>query len=331
MTATPLPGRDEAMLEAASWKIRLNEAPDDEALAAACAAWRARSVLHEAAWRRVEKAWGVAGGLAGENMPAGEAVSSAGRQRPGRGGRWLRRTALGVAASVLVGAFGLRAPDLVLRLRADYVTGAGETRTLALPDGSTVILGPRSAIALHYAGRERAVALLEGEAFFTVVHDAAHGFSVTAARAVVRDIGTAFDVRLAGAGVAVAVKEGMVGISWPGRGGLVRLASGQQWAVDGASGREQRGEVDPAGVGAWASGHLVLDGMTLADAVRTLGRYYAGTVLTHGLERDRVPMGGVYDLHRPKEALEAISALHGGRVVSLPAGLLLVLPGPGAG
>ncbi|MFT8646312.1 MAG: DUF4880 domain-containing protein, partial [Gluconacetobacter sp.] len=67
MTATPLPGRDEAMLEAASWKIRLNEAPDDEALAAACAAWRARSVLHEAAWRRVEKAWGVAGGLAGES------------------------------------------------------------------------------------------------------------------------------------------------------------------------------------------------------------------------------------------------------------------------
>ncbi|MFT8777591.1 MAG: hypothetical protein ABF893_13200, partial [Gluconacetobacter liquefaciens] len=131
--------------------------------------------------------------------------------------------------------------------------------------------------------------------------------------------------------VAVAVKEGMVGISWPGRGGLVRLASGQQWAVDGASGREQCGEVDPAGVGAWASGHLVLDGMTLADAVRTLGRYYAGTVLTHGLERDRVPMGGVYDLHRPKEALEAISALHGGRVVSLPAGLLLVLSGPGAG
>ncbi|WP_025812483.1 FecR/PupR family sigma factor regulator [Komagataeibacter kakiaceti] len=57
MSTQPTQGAERAMLEAAAWKIRLNEAPDDETVRAECAAWRARDPDHERAWRRTERAW----------------------------------------------------------------------------------------------------------------------------------------------------------------------------------------------------------------------------------------------------------------------------------
>jgi transmembrane sensor len=99
-------------------------------------------------------------------------------------------------------------------LRADYVTGAGETMLVRLPDGSVMHLAADSAVQLAQDGARRGVRLLAGEAFFQVVPDAGRPFIVAAGDLSATDVGTAFDVRLASAGAAVAVREGLVDVSY---------------------------------------------------------------------------------------------------------------------
>ncbi|MBO1323778.1 FecR domain-containing protein [Acetobacter sp. TBRC 12305] len=319
---------DSAMLEAATWKIRLHENPHDAGLAAEFEAWRGLDARHDRAWRKMEQVWGATAMLADNTAPPDYPVGPLPAPPPHTvGGRALRLAACAIVP-VLACLLAFAPPDFLLRWQADYYTTTGETRTIVLADGSSVVLAARSAIALRYSAKERGVALLAGEAFFRVAHDGARGFAVTAGGVTTRDIGTAFDVRMAGPHVAVAVREGVVSVSRTAADIPRRLNAGQQWTLDRQTGRVGSSQVDPDSVGSWQSGHLVLDGLTLSEAVDVLGRYYPGTVLTHGLGRDRTPIGGVYDLHRPLEALQALCAVHGGRLVSLPAGFVLALPGP---
>src|SRR5215213_6355626 len=122
--------------------------------------------------------------------------------------RW-RGAGLRAAAAVLVvaGASMLwRAAQDESRAPADgqvavapsrsYRTGVGEVDTLKLADGSTVVLGPSSHLALGGAfGKGERETTLEGEAYFDVVHDDARPFVVRTAGATLRDIGTSFSVR----------------------------------------------------------------------------------------------------------------------------------------
>ncbi|KPH86577.1 putative transmembrane sensor protein [Komagataeibacter intermedius AF2] len=326
MSKQPTQGTERAMQEAATWKIRLNEAPHDETVQAECAAWRALDPDHERAWRRMERAWTATGQLAPGMLPHDRPATS---QQPAPSRTYAPwRRPLWVAAGCMVplaaSLLAFATPDLMVRLQADYYTKTGETRTVSLSDGTAMTLAGHSAVAVHYKGQERGVTLLAGEAFFNVVHDGKRGFAVRAGNVTTRDIGTAFDVQMAGPHVHVAVREGAVSVAHRSAPAL-RLTAGQQWTVDQRTGQARRGTIDPEDVGSWRSGQIVLNDVRFSEAIEVLGRYYPGTIVTHGLEHDTIPVGGVYDLHHPREALEALCALHGSRLVPLPAGFTLVL------
>jgi transmembrane sensor len=93
-----------------------------------------------------------------------------------------------------------------------YRTAVGEVDTLKLADGSTVVLGPSSLLALGGAfGTGERETTLEGEAYFDVVHDDTRPFVVRTSTATLRDIGTSFSVRSdSGRGTRVAVTSGAV-------------------------------------------------------------------------------------------------------------------------
>jgi ferric-dicitrate binding protein FerR (iron transport regulator) len=77
---------------------------------------------------------------------------------------------------------------------ATVATGRQRQKVL-LPDGSTVWLNTQT--RLRYSqGRDSVRRVeLEGEAYFTVRHDAAHPFIVHTARLEIADLGTSFDVK----------------------------------------------------------------------------------------------------------------------------------------
>jgi transmembrane sensor len=137
---------------------------------------------------------------------------------PGR--HWSASTLRAAAAigAIAIGATLLwqtrRDPDTQVTPAASrmYATGVGERDSVRLPDGTRVLLGPGSQLAVEqgYGTGHREVEL-SGEAYFDAQHGGAHPFIVRAGDATVRDVGTAFAIHSnPGDGVRVVVASGAV-------------------------------------------------------------------------------------------------------------------------
>jgi transmembrane sensor len=120
---------------------------------------------------------------------------------------------LAAAAALAVTAIGWRpASPPVVQTTA---LGAVELERRILEDGSTVDLNHGAVVTVAFTADERRVALVRGEALFTVAKNAARPFVVRAGGMDVRALGTAFNVRLASAAVEVLVTEGTVQVDAP--------------------------------------------------------------------------------------------------------------------
>jgi transmembrane sensor len=123
------------------------------------------------------------------------------------------RLVVGLAAVVALTALGWwqwPRPASSVQL---YATSAGGYERVVLADGSVVELNANTEVRVDLAPAERRVALVRGEAHFTVAHDTARPFIVSAHGVAVRAVGTAFNVRLATSTVEVLVTEGKVAVS----------------------------------------------------------------------------------------------------------------------
>jgi transmembrane sensor len=159
-----------------------------------------------------------------------------------------------------------------------FTTAVGQRDSTLLPDGSRVILGPASelTIAGGYGTGRREVSL-RGDAFFDVVHDAAHPFAVRAGDATIADIGTSFAVHTdPGDGVHVSVASGSVRLhattSADSTG--VELRAGDVGTVEQAGrATARRGGATPDDL-AWTTGRLVFRDASLAKVRADLRRWY---------------------------------------------------------
>ena len=156
-------------------------------------------------------------------------------------------------------------------------TGTGERRSLDLPDGSRVVLGVRSSVRATVATSARDV-YLEGEALFTVRHDAARPFRVHAAGVVTEDLGTAFAVRAypGDSAVRVAVTEGEVNLRREGEtAGAGAVLRPRDVALLGREGSPEIRRDQPVDrVLAWSRGELIFDDTPLSAVIAEVERWY---------------------------------------------------------
>jgi transmembrane sensor len=210
--------------------------------------------------------------------------------------------AVTAACILLLAIIGLRfAVDG--RLQADYQTGAGERRTVELPDRSIATLNTHSAIALSFDDTARRVRLLSGEAFFNVRHDATRPFIVEGSEAAVRAVGTAFVVRAEPDGARVTVVEGTVevGANRAHDPPVVVTAGSQLRMKHGHSGRPYA--VDVAEASAWLRGRLVVNGVPFEEVLEELRRYYPGTIVLWNRDVGNIQVTGTYNVNDPVGAL----------------------------
>lgn len=318
----PASSPDRATMEAARWLVALEDDPDDADLRARIAAWRSADPANEAAWQDTVHVHG----LMAETRPvhatpwkAGAAGARCDPQEPFR-----HRLAAGVLAAIAAGLLLLFVPGLVVRLQSDQLTATAEVRSVALDDGSVVMLGADSAIAVRYQDAGRDVRLLKGEAFFQVAPDPLRPFKVAARDVEVTVLGTSFNVRLADDGAEVAVMAGVVRVANAGESPAISLQlQPGDWARLGRAGAVERGTVQTDEVAPWLHGQIVARDRAMADVVDELRRYYRGMiVVADGSLRGR-RVTGVYNLSDPKEALSAIVGAHGGSVRQVSPWLLV--------
>ena len=265
--------------EASLWVIR-----EDRRLSAAerdqLACWLDASTAHRVAYLQMQEAWGRADRLTVARPPMRE---------PRRRESLLPR--LAAIAAVLAICLGGAGWYYYAGQAAGqtYATGIGDHQTLRLADGTRIELNTDSRLQAQVTGRARTIRLERGEAYFEVVHDAAHPFVVLAGNRKITDIGTKFSVRLEGDQVRVLVREGKVKVeTLDGRTAAPAVADAGSSVVVQGNGLlfTNRASRDVVRELSWRSGVLVFDHETLAAAAAEFNRYNRKKVVVLGEARD---------------------------------------------
>lgn len=289
---------------ALAWHLRLRDADADEWQK--FTAWLAQDPTHNDAYEAValrDAQFDEVLAQASFPEPATNVQSDAqdGQTAPPNRLRWLALAASVALAVFLSVQFLLPGGDFYA-----IETEPGETRTIALADGGTIVVNGGSHVVLDRED-ERTAELVRGEAHFTVMHDAADPFVVTVGESRLVDVGTVFNVVLHGEDLRVAVAEGAVRYE-----GLesVELAAGQAMhrMTDGRI-EVTRQRVDA--VGSWIDGTLVYDRAPLTDVAADLARTTGIAIdLAPGLEQRR--FSGVIQTGSDRASLrESVAAVLG--------------------
>ncbi|MFH1558590.1 MAG: FecR family protein [Pseudomonadota bacterium] len=312
---------------ALDWFVRLQDSPDDEALKLELQHWLDQDPRHAAAFVEYQSFWempeleAASRRLAARQDEAIEQSSAHRARRPIN--RWV--TTLAAAAAVLLVAIGIQQYPVLLRhWEADYLTATGERNDITLPDGSRMTLNTASAVAVDFAGGRRSIRLLEGEAFFDVVHDADHPFRVAGAFGEVEVRGTAFSVRTASAEDTVVLERGSVQVSrLSDLGERAMLAPGEMVTVSPTA-ISPIEKTDPEDALAWLDGRIIFHERPFAQVLNDLRRYYGGPVVTLDSRISQLLVSGNYRLENPEGVLRSLAEAAGVSVTRLPGGILIL-------
>lgn len=152
-----------------------------------------------------------------------------------------------------------------------YVTGRNDTRTVILPDGSEILLGPSSLLRVSLAQTDPHL-WLEGRAFFAIAKRDDRRVIVSTPGGQVAVLGTRFDVQTQENDLKVVVLEGRVAISAGveavevGTGEMSRVASGTIEPTVALS--------DPYSEIEWMGQAMVFQTTLLVDAVSEIEDRY---------------------------------------------------------
>lgn len=199
-----------------------------------------------------------------------------------------------------------------------YQTNPGQSQSIGLRDGSSVVLGPGSEIRIAYGQTRRDIAVVSGAALFDVAKDPQRPFTVTAGALKARAIGTVFDVRF-NAGVSrVAVAEGRVRVSYPlvvnkepSQSDVSRILNpGQQIAAV----RQGLGKAKPIAldkVGAWQEGRVDYVSAPVAELVADVARHSNVSISIRDPENalGEKTVSGSFDLSSLDSLLEVLETI----------------------
>ncbi|RFA27785.1 hypothetical protein CAI21_14335 [Alkalilimnicola ehrlichii] len=283
----------EPVLERAiAWAVTLNSGTASAADRAAFAEWLALAAVHRCAWQRIQAVEQEFAGI----RPLGESA-----HRTLRGST--RRRRRGVLAGGLC-SFVLLFFTLFLlpmpQLQQEYVTAAGERRTLDLPGGARVYLDGGTVLTVEL-GEAPTLRLRRGELFVdSGLAQAADKPRVWTADGVATPLGTRFTVTKRAAGTEIAVTEGDVLLATATGESLATARVGERWRLaDGVAVAVANNGLRP---GAWREGIIEADDAPLGEVLEALARHRRGW-LHYDAEAAALRVSGVFRLDDADGAL----------------------------
>jgi len=226
---------------------------------------------------------------------------------------WRRYVAMAAAAAIVATAGLLltqrgRRADSIAPATLTYSTAVGERKELLLHDGTQVMLGPASRLVV--TGR---AAEVQGEAFFSVVHDSLRPFTVRAGTALIRDIGTEYTVHSdAGNMVRVVVSEGIVALLH--QRDSVILSRGDVGTLDTLGQVQARRGAATDDDLAWTLGRLVFRDASVTELAADLRRWYGVQLRVTDSALLRRHFTGSFSRESPDRVLDVIALALGARV-----------------
>ena len=302
--------------EAAAWAWRMDSPDVTPAERQAYEAWLRQDPRHARASKELNYVWQQLDGLAEAKREEKIATFSelnkalrASRQR------WWMAAAAALVAGVALGvAWFEHGSELQV-----LATAVGQERSVTLADGSVVSLNTNTIVETNLARHMREIFLKKGEAHFRVAHDTSRPFLVHAGDAVVRAVGTEFEVRVRqDQHVDVVVNEGRVEV----RPAEVKTGTAAQVPVPmrAVSAGERLSTanrdyvvsaVTPAQLSsslAWREGAIVFEGERLADAIAEVGRYTDTRIIVTDPATAELRVGGRFRTGDMQEFFAALQA-----------------------
>jgi ferric-dicitrate binding protein FerR (iron transport regulator) len=315
--------------EAQAWVVRLGSHQVTDEDAQAFRRWCAQSRAHANAFVQAREVWQAMAPAAlrvRRHEQLQQQRSKADARMPVAG----RRALLGgaVAASVAYLAvsppLGLWAP--ATEWGADYRTGTGEQREVAMGDGTVLQLNTQTRVNVQRAGNGTGeggdvIELLAGEAEVLAGTSGAARITVSAAEGRVSALRARFNIRHLDGEVCVTCLAGQVEVA---RGTQqVRLAEGRQLRY-GVAGLGRPAPVDTAPVSAWRRRQLVFNEVPLAEVVAEVNRYRRGRLVltSEALGRSRVQAS--FSIDRLDDVAFLVRDVYGAELTQLPGGIVLL-------
>jgi len=222
--------------------------------------------------------------------------------------RWVWRAAAVVAVALFV-----LVSVLLVQRDAGFETirtATNETRTVTLPDASTVHLAPNTELAYRMGeGTERHVRI-SGEAVFEVM-PAAEVFVVESPSAYTTVLGTTFSVRADANTTEVVLAHGAVQLaSRVDPDAVILLEPGQRSRVMGSRAPESPTEADVVGAMSW-TGTWYFQATTLGEISQRLSTHYGVPIgVPQDLANERIT--GAFDQEVPvQETLQTLATALG--------------------
>ena len=282
---------------AAHWCMRLHAEDCTEEDHAEFEKWLTASPLHRQEYQAMQEIWVTADHLPRSPAPARILqLPIKQRPRPQHVRHYASAAVITLLALPLVGWIGWDQGWLP----NDYqsVESTDHRMTVTLGDGSEVELNLGTSLRyLHYKD-ERRVTLSKGEAFFKVRHDVQHPFVVRAGSGQTQVTGTQFNVWKYRDQVKVTLVEGSVLVSSESfkMGSGYRLGPGMQASY-------QAGDLEPRlnqtyandSSLAWRNGKLVIDNLTLDQALPLINRYLDSPLRLADASTGSVRISGIYN------------------------------------
>jgi len=245
--------------------------------------------------------------------------------------RRVRFAAVALAMALLTGGWWQWGrPAAGVGPMTQVATGPGQHRTLALPDGSVVVLNGNSVLttAARWTAETPREVWLTGEGYFRVAHLAPRAqtniagapanvkFVVHAGGLTISVLGTQFDVNSRPAGTKVVLSSGRVAVdrpAWLTRENLL-MQPGDLVETSVAQPGLARRHVQPALYSAWTQGQLRLQQTSVRDIVQLLRDDYGWQVQVTDSAILHQTLTGILPANNPDLLLPALAKSLGIRV-----------------
>lgn len=238
---------------------------------------------------------------------------------PSKGGNiiplqfWRKRSLLAAAAVglvLLISAIGMLWPQKEQSVQ--YATAFGEKRTIQLPDNSVIVLNSNSIVTIPEkwsANKPRRV-ILEGEAFFSVTHQANNQkFIVSIPGGKQIDVlGTEFNVYDRDNESKIVLSSGKVNLSLlqNGKTKQMEMQPGDLVSVT-ADGAFSLKKVDPELYTAWTAGKVYFDDYTLHDVAYMIEQQYGYKVVFDSKALSDQKITAFLEVRSPEDILSTIA------------------------
>jgi transmembrane sensor len=317
---------DDPVVDAAlEWFTRLRNVEPDTATRKEFEAWLTAHPRHVEEFRAFEEMWGAKpflSAVAALDTPQLGAYLLEKTTRK-KSSRWM--VGASAAAAIMLVALGAwQFPSIFLAWQADYMTATGSQSTVALPDGSTMVLNTASAVTVDFSDGHRSVRLLQGEAFFDVQRDPDHPFRVVGEYGEVEVKGTAFSVRTDEEETEVVLERGLVDVTCLcDAGGQIELRPGQSVIATPQALLSVR-DTDARRKLAWRDGRISFEDVPLGDVLDELRRYYGGNIFVADSRVNRLVVTGNYRLDNIEGAIRTLADAAGVSMTRIPGGFIIL-------